>query len=530
MKIVQEKTTSIVLPQGVEIHGQLSNSFLDILNFDSLVFVAGLHRKFNETRKKLLEGRILRQQKINGGEFPDFLPETESVRKEDWVVSPLPQDLQNRRVEITGPVDRKMIINALNSPVNVFMADFEDSNSPTWTNTINGQINLRDAVNRTITYENSKTGKYYSLRDNPAVLMVRPRGLHLDEKQVLIDGEPISASLFDFGLYFYHNAQVLIDKGSGPYFYLPKLENHLEARLWNDVFVCSQKKLKIKTGTIKTTVLIETILAAFEMDEILYELRDHSAGLNCGRWDYIFSFIKKFQAHKSFMLPNRSEVTMNRHFMKSYVDLLVQTCHKRNVHAMGGMAAQIPIKNDDKANQIALNSVRLDKEREVKAGHDGTWIAHPGLADIAHSAFNSEMFGDNQINVQRPEVEVTAEDLLRVPSGTITEEGIRHNIRVGIQYISYWLKGNGCVPLYHLMEDAATAEICRSQLWQWIHHGAKINTGEIITSNLFLCILDEEWLHLKNNNLEQAMLLFKEMVLKDAFDEFLTLSAYKILN
>jgi malate synthase len=410
------------------------------------------------------------------------------------------------------------------------MADFEDSNSPTLNNVINGQINLRDAVNRTITYENPKNGKLYSLNENPAVLMVRPRGWHLEEKHIIIDGECASASLVDFGLFFFHNVQTLLKNGTCPYFYLPKLECHLEARLWNDVFVYAQNTLDVKKGTIKATVLIETILAAFEMDEILYELREHSAGLNCGRWDYIFSFIKKFQKHKKFILPDRAVVTMDRHFMKSYVDLLVYTCHKRNVHAMGGMAAQIPIKDNPEANDIALKKVQEDKEREALAGHDGTWVAHPGLAEIATSAFSAVLSRANQIDNLRSDVRVTSKDLLKVPSGNITEEGIRHNIRVGIQYIISWLDGNGCVPLYHLMEDAATAEICRSQLWQWVQHGAEMNTGETITSNLFLQILDEELLQLKNVNLNKAVLLFKEMVLKNEFDEFLTLSAYEFLN
>ncbi len=524
---IQRKKT---LPGGVEIHGYLSQCYLEILSYEALEFISNLHRNFNDTRKSLLKAREVRQQKINEGDFPDFLPETEPIRNSDWTVASIPEDLKNRRVEITGPVDRKMIINALNSPVNVFMADFEDSNSPTWNNIIQGQINLRDAVNRTITYQNPGNGKMYTLNENHAVLMVRPRGWHLIEKHIIVDGDHASASLVDFGLYFFHNAYTLIDSGTGPYFYLPKLENHLEARLWNYVFIHAQNVLGIERGTVKATVLIETILAAFEMDEILYELREHSAGLNCGRWDYIFSFIKKFQAHKKFVLPDRAAVTMERHFMKSYVDLLVHTCHKRNIHAMGGMAAQIPIKDNTVANEKALSRVRQDKEREAQAGHDGTWIAHPGLAEIATTAFESIMQRENQIDVLRMDINVTAEDLLKVPSGTITKDGFRHNIRVGIQYIAAWMEGNGCVPLYQLMEDAATAEICRSQLWQWIHHGAEINNSEKITSKLFLQILNEEFIQLKNPDLNQSVSLFKKMVLKEEFDEFLTLSTYKILN
>ena len=444
--------------------------------------------------------------------------------------------MADRRVEITGPVDRKMIINALNSSAKVFMADFEDSNSPTWENNINGQINLRDAANRTINFTNTHNGKFYKLNDNIATLMVRPRGWHLNEKNILFNDKPISASIFDFALYFYHNAKTLIKNGTGPYFYLPKLESYLEARLWNDIFVFSQEKLGIPNGTIKATVLIETILAAFEMDEILYELKEHSVGLNCGRWDYIFSFIKKFKLFPDFVLPDRSEVTMSRHFLSSYVKLLVYTCHKRGAHAMGGMAAQIPIKNDDKANQEAMKMVQLDKEREASAGHDGTWIAHPGLSDIALSAFNKEMSGDNQIQRKMENPNITAQDLLKVPSGEITINGLRQNIKIGLQYIEAWLSGNGCVPLYNLMEDAATAEISRAQLWQWIKHECKLASGESVDSSLSIKILEEELIEIKeeiganrfkNGKFTLASQLFKSMITSEKFDDFLTLPAYQ---
>ena len=522
--------TEILMP----IHGQQKK----ILTSEALEFAALLHQTFNSTRVELLEERLIRQAEIDSGHMPDFLAETEHIRQGDWKIAELPEDLQDRRVEITGPVDRKMIINALNSDVQVFMADFEDSNSPTWGNVIDGQINLRDAINKTISFINPN-GKQYELNDETATLMIRPRGWHLIEKNVLVNGEPISASIFDFAIYFYHNANNLIDSGTGPYFYLPKLENHLEARLWNNVFNMAQDELGIPRGSIKATVLIETILAAFEMDEILYELREHSAGLNCGRWDYIFSFIKKFRNRPDFVLPDRSLVSMDRHFLHSYVKLLVQTCHKRGAHAMGGMAAQIPIKDDPIANEKALSKVQNDKEREAKAGHDGTWIAHPGLAHIALDAFNSVMQGTNQLQYLRDDVNVTSHDLLQVPAGDITESGIRTNIRVGIQYLEAWLLGNGCVPLYHLMEDAATAEISRAQLWQWIQHEAKVNDGRQITVHMFDEWMDEELAVIQAEigekrfncgKFSEASSLFAEMIKKDEFDEFLTLPAYNYLS
>ena len=510
----------------------------EILTPDAVEFAALLHQTFNSTRFELLEQRKIRQAEIDAGHMPDFLIETEPIRQGDWKIAKIPDDLQDRRVEITGPVDRKMIINALNSGVKVFMADFEDSNAPTWANVINGQKNLKDAINKTISFTNPN-GKQYELNEETATLMIRPRGWHLIEKNILVNGEPISASIFDFSIYFYHNAKSLIASGTGPYYYLPKLENHLEAKLWNNVFNMAQDELGIPRGSIKATVLIETILAAFEMDEILYELREHSAGLNCGRWDYIFSFIKKFRNRPDFVLPDRSLVTMDRHFLQSYVNLLVHTCHKRGAHAMGGMAAQIPIKNDPIANAKALSKVKDDKEREAKAGHDGTWIAHPGLAPIALGAFDKVMPDSNQIKNLREDVNITANDLLQVPSGEITESGIRSNIRVGIQYLEAWLLGNGCVPLYHLMEDAATAEISRSQLWQWIHHKAKLNNGKQITLHLFDEWMAEELVVIKSEiggkrfsggKFSDASSLFSEMIKQDEFDEFLTLPAYNYLN
>jgi malate synthase len=435
----------------------------------------------------------------------------------------------DRRVEITGPVDRKMIINALNSGASVFMADFEDSNSPTWQNNLEGQFNLRDAVEGTISYV-SPEGKRYDLNSRVATLLVRPRGWHLVERHFLVDEKPISASLFDFGLYFFHNAQRLVRKGTGPYFYLPKMESHLEARLWNDVFCFAQDELQIPRGTIRATVLIETILAAFEMDEILYELRQHSSGLNCGRWDYIFSFIKKFRNHPDFMLPDRSTVTMEKHFLKSYVDLLIQTCHRRGIHAMGGMAAQIPIKNDPAANEKALEKVRQDKLREVRAGHDGTWVAHPGLVPVAKEIFDAHMKEANQIGRRREDVSVTAKDLLAVPEGKITEEGLRWNIDVGLQYLESWLRGSGCVPIYNLMEDAATAEICRAQVWQWLRHGARLSDGRPVTQEMVRLVIAEQKSKLKSGRIAEAAEIYDRMITSSDFAEFLTLVAYDYID
>ena len=508
---------------GLEITASVSGAQTEILSKDALDFIARLTAEFEPRRQELLERRRVRQHEIDARRFPDFLSATASIREKQWTVAPIPRDLEDRRVEITGPVDRKMVINALNSGANVFMADFEDANSPMWRNNIDGQLNVRDAVNRTIEYS-SPEGKKYRLNDKIATLLVRPRGWHLTEKHVLQGGQPISGSLFDFGLYFFHNARRLMESGSGPYFYLPKLESHLEARLWNDVFVAAQDALGVPRGTIRATVLIETILAAFEMDEILYELRDHSAGLNCGRWDYIFSYIKKLRNFPQFVLPNRAQVTMERHFLKSYVDLLIQTCHRRGIHAMGGMAAQVPIKNDPAANEQALEKVRQDKLREVRAGHDGTWVAHPGLVPVAKEIFDAGMKGPNQISHKREEVRVTAKDLLTVPDGEITEAGLKWNIDVGVQYLDAWLKGVGCVPIYNLMEDAATAEICRAQVWQWAKYGAKMNDGRAVTAELVRAATDAQ------AGSAEAKQLFKEMMTSSDFPEFLTLSAYQHID
>ena len=525
------------MTNNIKIIPTLSSEEQEILNPKTLELMELLHTKFNPRRLELLAQRKHRQDEIDDGKKPDFLKDTKSIRDGDWEVAPLPSDLQDRRVEITGPVDRKMVINALNAPVKTFMADFEDSCSPTWSNIIQGQINLRDAVNGTIEFIRDIDQKRYSLNENTATLIVRPRGWHLNEKHILINGEEVSGSLFDFALYLSSNYQSLSSKGSGPYFYLPKLESHLEARLWNDVFVAAQDFLKIEQGTIKATVLIETILAAFEMNEILYELKDHSSGLNCGRWDYIFSFIKRFRNDPSCILPNRDEVTMTRHFLNSYVDELIKTCHKRNVHAMGGMAAQIPIKNDAEKNKLAMDKVQSDKLREAKAGHDGTWIAHPGLSTIAMDAFDSVMANNpNQISNKRNDVNTTAGDLLKIPTGSITQHGIRENIRVGVQYIEAWLSGNGCVPLYNLMEDAATAEISRSQIWQWIHHKVRISESEqVISEEYFFQSLEEEMdliiteRDFDSEHLQTAIDLFKDMSISSEFDEFLTLPAYQHL-
>jgi malate synthase len=501
-----------------------------ILTPQATKFLTKLSSRFEPRRQELLARRQIIQQQIDGGKMPDFLPETESVRKSDWRVAPIPKDLLDRRVEITGPVDRKMIINALNSGASVFMADFEDSNSPTWQNNIDGQFNLRDAVRGTIAFT-SPEGKKYALNEKRATLFVRPRGWHLDEKHFQVSGKPISASLFDFGLYFFHNAQELLDRGTGPYFYLPKMESHLEARLWNDVFNFAQDELGIPRGSIRATVLIETILAAFEMDEILYELRDHSAGLNCGRWDYIFSFIKKFRNKPDFVLPNRSEVTMERHFLASYVDLLIQTCHRRGIHAMGGMAAQIPIRNDAEANERALEKVRQDKLREVTAGHDGTWVAHPGLVPIAKDIFDKFMPSPNQIATERKHLRIESKDLLEVPTGNITEQGLRWNIDVGMQYLLSWIQGLGCVPIYNLMEDAATAEICRAQVWQWIRHSSKLDDGRPITREMVTEFINERKQQLPpGKSLDAAVRLLHGLMTAQGFPEFLTLASYDLLN
>jgi len=500
-----------------------------ILNPEAREFLTQLAKKFESRRQELLARRRVRQQEIDAGKLPDFLPGTASIREAEWKVAPIPSDLLDRRVEITGPVDRKMIINALNSGASVFMADFEDSNSPTWQNNLEGQANLRDAVRGTISFVSSE-GKRYELNPRVATLLVRPRGWHLNERHFSVDGKPISGSLFDFGLYFFHNAAELIRKGTGPYFYLPKMESYLEARLWNDVFCFAQDQMGVPRGTIRATVLIETILAAFEMDEILYELREHSSGLNCGRWDYIFSYIKKFRNRPDFVLPDRSVVTMDKHFLKSYVELLIRTCHRRGIHAMGGMAAQIPIKNDPAANESAIEKVRQDKLREVHAGHDGTWVAHPGLVPVAKEIFDAHMKTPNQIGRALPDVRITAKDLLAVTPGEITEKGLRWNIDVGLQYLESWLRGNGCVPIYNLMEDAATAEICRAQVWQWVRHGAKLSNGQPVTRDMVrACITDQKKL-LTGARMAEASEIFDRMMTSTEFAEFLTLVAYDYID
>ncbi|HTL71502.1 MAG TPA: malate synthase A [Candidatus Eisenbacteria bacterium] len=523
---------------GIRIQGTVTEEQRRLLTPGAVEFLRELSRTFEPVRQALLRKRAERQVRIDAGEFPDFLPETRKVRDSSWTVAPIPRDLLDRKVEITGPVERKMIINALNSGANVFMADFEDSNSPTWKNNLDGQLNLIDAVRRTITFTNPQ-GKHYALKEKTATLMVRPRGWHLPEKHVLVDGDPMSASLFDFGLFFFHNARALVDRGTGPYFYLPKMESHLEARLWNDVFVFSQKKLGLPKGTIRATVLIETILAAFEMDEILYELREHSAGLNCGRWDYIFSFIKKVRNHPSFVLPDRASVTMEKPFLKAYVDLLIRTCHGRGIHAMGGMAAQIPIASDPVKNEAALEKVRQDKRREVTAGHDGTWVAHPDLVPVAMEIFRHHFSGPHQIGVKRGDVNVSAADLLEVPGGSITEQGLRTNINVGILYLEAWLRGSGCVPLYFLMEDAATAEISRTQVWQWVRHGAKTADGKTVDAALVRRMTEEELGKIKETlgaekygagQFARASSLFVDMMTRAECPDFLTLVAYDYID
>ena len=519
--------------EGVTFHAPWNGAAEGILTDDAVRFVAELHRRFDGTRRQLLSARIERQRRIDAGVRPDFLPETAPIRESDWRCASIPPDLMDRRVEITGPVERKMVINALNSGAKVFMADFEDSTTPLWANLLEGQANLRDAVRRTITFEDPTTGKGYKLKQQTAVLFVRPRGWHLPEQHMLVDGEPVSGSLFDFGLYFFHNAAELRARGTGPYFYLPKMESHLEARLWNDVFVFAQGQLGLPQGTIRATVLIETILATFEMDEILYELRDHSAGLNCGRWDYIFSFIKKLAADQTMLLPDRGQVTMATHFMRSYSKLAIKTCHRREISAMGGMSAFIPIKSDPEANERALGQVRADKEREAGDGHDGTWVAHPGLVPVAMEVFDRLMPGPNQINRKLDDFHVTAEDLLQVPTGHITEAGLRQNVAVGLGYVEAWLRGIGCVPLFNLMEDAATAEISRAQLWQWVHHGAVLTDGRPVTVGLIDGVIDEELAKARatfaNEGVfayERAAALLRELIRSERFTDFLTLRAY----
>ena len=536
--IITHPATKYATPEGMVINAPLQPAYKEILTEEALYFIRALHLRFNPRRKTLLKEREGVQQQIDNGWKPCFLPETAVIRDSEWLISPIPDDIKDRRVEITGPVDRKMIINAMNSGANIFMADFEDSNAPVWDNIIGGQINLRDAIDRTISFTNTANSKEYTLNEKAATLFVRPRGWHLEEKHIEIDGDPVSGSLLDFGLYFFHNAKKLLKNGSGPYFYLPKLESYKEARLWDDVFVFSQNYCGVPYGSIKATVLVETILASFQLNEILWELKDHSAGLNCGRWDYIFSFIKKFRNLPGQIFPDRSQVTMTVPCMRAYTQLVVQTCHRRGAHAIGGMAAQIPVKGDEDANAIALAKVKADKLREVRDGHDGTWVAHPGLVSVAKEIFDMYMPAANQLHVMREDFSCTQKDLLQLPLGTITEEGLRHNINVGILYLESWLRGNGAAAIYHLMEDAATAEICRTQVWQWIHNRAKLDDGRTITHSLYEDLRDDEIEKIQHTvgsqayqdgKFTQAICIFNKLAVQDKWEDFLTLPAYDLI-
>ncbi len=515
-----------------------SDAYKTILTPEAKAFLIELHERFDGRRLELLEERQKMQVYFDKGNYPSFPKETQEVRNSDWVCAPLPKDLLDRRVEITGPVDRKMVINALNSGARTFMADFEDSSSPTIHNMLSGQVNLFDANTKTISFYNEAKNKTYKLNEKTAVLLVRPRGLHLNERHFEIEGIEMSGSLVDFGLYFFHNIKVLMEQGSATYFYLPKLEHYLEARWWNDIFVFAQDYLGVSQNTIKATVLVETITASFQLDEIIYELRNHMAGLNCGRWDYIFSYIKKFRNHEGFLVPDRDQVTMSTPFMKSYSQRVVQRCHKRGVHAMGGMAAQIPVKNDEEANEAAYAKVLNDKEQEVKNGHDGTWVAHPGLVQLATNVFNKFMPEANQITNKREDLKITEAQLVELPKGTVTEQGVRKNINVGILYIESWLSGNGAAALYNLMEDAATAEISRTQLWQWLNEEVQLEEGLVFTTEAYQQLKTEELLKIKNmvgesyfnsRRFDLAVEIFDDLVLSKDFIEFLTLPAYKYI-
>ena len=517
---------------------EVNQYYPEILTDEALAFITTLHEEFYEKRLQLLERRVKQQHIFDKGVFPDFPKETEQIRNTDWKVKAIPKDLQDRRVEITGPVDRKMVINALNSGAKTFMADLEDSNAPTWDNCMEGQQNLKDAVSKTISLLDTKRNKSYRLEEQTAVLIVRPRGLHLNEKHLLINDEEVSGSLVDFGLYVFHNTKALLANDTAPYFYLPKLEHYLEARWWNEVFNFAQDYLNVARGTFKATVLVETITASFQLDEIIYELKDHIVGLNCGRWDYIFSYIKKFRNHKDIVIPNRDQVTMASPFMEAYSKLVIQRCHKRGILAIGGMAAQIPIKNDKAANQQALDKVRKDKEREVNNGHDGTWVAHPALVEVAMDVFNTHMPAPNQLPKSLEDLRVTAKDLVQVPEGTITESGIRKNINVGILYLEAWLRGYGAVALYHLMEDAATAEISRTQVWQWLHNQSKLEDNRTFSLPLYEELFDDEVEkiireigedQIENTRFEVAFQLFDQLVRSENFEEFLTLEAYRYI-
>jgi malate synthase len=524
--------------QGVEITGAMAPRYDEVLTDEALAFLAALHRRFDARRRELLAARAERQKAFDAGALPGFLPETAAIREGDWTVAPIPADLQDRRVEITGPVDRKMIINALNCGAKVFMADFEDASSPTWSNMMDGQVNMKDRWNGSIDFTDER-GKDYKISDTPAVLLIRPRGWHLPEEHIRVDGEPMAGALVDFGLYFFHNAKAQIAAGTGPYFYLPKMESHKEAALWDDVFRWAQGELGIPVGTIKATVLIETLPAAFEMDEILHALREHIVGLNCGRWDYIFSFIKTLQAKPEFVLPDRSQVVMGKAFLRNYSLLLIKTCHRRGAFAMGGMAAQIPNRRDEAANAAALEKVRADKEREARDGHDGTWVAHPDLVPVAMEVFDRIMPEPNQLGRLREDVTVTEADLLEVHEGEKTEAGMRDCIKVGVQYIEAWLRGRGAVPLYNLMEDAATAEISRSQLWQWVKYGATLSDGQTVTPELFERCLKEEMAKVREEvgaevydagRFPEAIALFRDLSTAPTLASFLTLPAYPLLE
>ena len=517
---------------------EVNNYYPEILTDEALIFITALHEKFNEERLSLLKSRVNQQKVFDEGKFPAFPIETAAIRDNEWTAGNIPHDLQDRRVEITGPADKKMIINALNSGAKTFMADLEDSNSPTWKNTIEGQQNLIEANKKTISLVDIKRNKTYALNQETAVLLVRPRGLHLDERHIIINNKKASGSLVDFGLYVFHNTQTMMQNGTAPYFYLPKLEHYLEARWWNKVFEFAQEYLEVPNGTFKATVLVETITASFQLDEIIFELKDHIVGLNCGRWDYIFSYIKKFRNHPNFVVPNRDQVTMTTPFMDAYSKLVIQRCHKRGILAIGGMAAQIPIKNDEKANNAALEKVRKDKEREVKNGHDGTWVAHPALVAVAMAEFNKHMPTPNQLHVTRDDINITEQDLVERPKGTVTEEGIRKNINVGVLYTEAWLRGHGAVALYNLMEDAATAEISRTQVWQWLHNEVVIEGGRTFNMTLYKDIFDDEVEkiitefgeeNIKNSKFELAIELFNKLVISEEFEEFLTLSAYQYI-
>jgi malate synthase len=528
---------SLNLPTGVQITGALKPGYERVLSAEALEFVAAIARRFEAQRQRLLEARAERQAAWDAGTLPGFLPGTKAIREGDWKVAPIPDDLLDRRVEITGPTSRKMVINALNSGASVFMADFEDALSPTWPNVIEGQINLMDYWLGQIDFTEEDTGKRYAIGPTPAILMVRPRGWHLSENHISVDGDKVAGAFVDFGLYFFHNAQAMLDRGTGPYFYLPKTESHLEARLWNEVFLFAQERLHIPAGTIKATVLIETLPAVFEMNEILYELREHIAGLNCGRWDYIFSYIKTLRAKPEYVLPDRGQVVMSKAFLKAYAELLIQTCHRHGAFAMGGMAAFIPNRRDPEVTEKALAAVREDKLREVQYGHDGTWVAHPDLVPTALEVFNQHMPQKNQLDKLREDVSVDEKELLQPHEGSRSEEGLRVNIRVGVQYIEAWLRGNGAVPLYNMMEDAATAEISRTQVWQWLRYGATLADGRRVTAELVETALADEMAKLKTalgdaytkGRFDEAIALFRQLVLSDKLEAFLTLPAYKLI-